>query len=103
MLASKLAGHTVRAAIVLDVSITVALRRQEERRMTRDRGLIREDDDPEVLPKRFQEFSDKTRPVVQYYDNEGKLITLEGVGSIQDMHERIIVALYDFATKHPRR
>ena len=103
MLASKQAGHTVRVAIVLDVSIEVALQRQIERRASLDRGLLREDDDPEVLPTRFKEFMNKTRPVVDYYKNEGKLITLKGVGSIKDMHQRIVEALYDFAIARPRR
>jgi len=98
--ASKDAKHPMRAVVLLEVPLEVALRHHLEGDV-QERGS-RADDDPEVIPRRFREFDTKTRPVIDFYRNDGKLVAVDGDGTKDEVFERIITALYDFARLHPR-
>lgn len=59
------------------------------------RGEIegRTDDNEETIAKRIKEYLDKTTPVADYYQAQGKLKTIEGVGSIDDIYSKIQSAI----------
>jgi adenylate kinase len=64
-----------------------------------DVGLIqREDDKPENVKKRMQEYADKTWPLKRFYEERGLVSEIEGVGSPEG-----ILAATQVALDGPRR
>lgn len=55
------------------------------------RGEIsgRSDDNQEVIVKRIAEYKSKTEPVANYYANNGKLVKINGLGSIEEITNAI--------------
>ena len=53
----------------------------------------RKDDTEEVVRKRFAEYEDKTRPVLGYYQARGLVAPVNGVGTLDEVTERIRRAL----------
>ena len=54
---------------------------------------IRHDDDPDVVLKRLNVYHDQTEPVKHYYEAHGKLRSVEGVGTVEEIRNRIFNAL----------
>lgn len=53
----------------------------------------RKDDTEEVVRKRFTEYEDKTRPVLGYYESQGLVEAVNGVGDLDEVTARIRGAL----------
>lgn len=53
----------------------------------------RADDDPEIVRKRLQVYRDQTAPVARHFDEIGKLVTVDGVGEVQVVFQRILDVL----------
>jgi adenylate kinase len=53
----------------------------------------RKDDTEEVVRKRFTEYEDKTRPVLGYYLSNGLVAAVNGVGTLDEVTDRIKAAL----------
>ncbi len=54
---------------------------------------IRHDDNPDVVLKRLNVYHDQTEPVKHYYEAHGKLRSVEGVGTVEEIRNRIFNAL----------
>ena len=54
---------------------------------------IRRDDAPEVVQPRLQVYHDQTEPVMHHYAAKGKLVTVQGVGTVAEIRQRIADAL----------
>lgn len=52
-----------------------------------------DDADPEIIQNRIDTYNKSTAPVAAYYKAQGKLKEINGVGSIEDIFERLCVAL----------
>ncbi len=57
--------------------------------------IIRADDQPEAIKRRLQVYRDQTEPLVSYYRNAGILKTVQAVGDIEDVFERVKTVLKD--------
>lgn len=83
----------------MDQSITcmVSLKVEDEELVTRlvkrgqDSG--RADDNEETIRKRIVEYNEKTLPVATYYADQNKLQEVEGMGSIEEISQRIAAVL----------
>lgn len=53
----------------------------------------RNDDTEEVIRHRLEVFNSNTKPVLGYYEKDGKTITINGLGSIKEVNEIIIEEL----------
>ena len=53
----------------------------------------RSDDRPEVIRKRLQVFHAQTAPLINYYVKRGLLVHVDGVGTLDEVEERIAKAL----------
>ncbi len=53
----------------------------------------REDDTPEAVRKRLDLYSKETAPLVSYYTDLRILVTVDGIGSADDVTKRIIAAI----------
>jgi adenylate kinase len=56
-----------------------------------DRGKVsgRSDDNLEVIQNRLTEYEDKTLPLIDFYKDRGKYISINGVGTIDDITKRL--------------
>lgn len=53
----------------------------------------RTDDREDVIRKRIDVYNAETRPLLDYYDAQGKLVTLQGIGSIDEIFAKILGVL----------
>lgn len=54
---------------------------------------IRHDDDPEVVLQRLEVYHAQTEPVKEHYAQLGKLCSVEGIGSVDEIRKRIFDTL----------
>lgn len=59
----------------------------------KETGGDRADDTVEVFKKRLDVYNDQTAPLLPYYEAQGKLVELDGMGSIEDVAAAIDAAL----------
>ncbi len=71
--------------ISLDVSKDILIKRMTARAEKENRA----DDKIEVIENRLREYDTKTVPVIDYYKEQGKYYSIDGVGSVDEVFERI--------------
>jgi len=54
---------------------------------------LREDDKEDVIRKRMEVFRKTTEPVLKYYQNKGKVISVNGLGSVEEVNKEILKVL----------
>ncbi len=59
--------------------------------------IQRDDDKPEAIQKRLDVYREETHPLVDFYQKRNLMIEVDGQGSFEDIHARIIEAVYSFA------
>jgi adenylate kinase len=64
-----------------------------ERIQGRQGQSSRSDDTSEVAAKRLKVYWEQTAPVANYYEQHGNLIKLDGLGTVDEVFERITAAL----------
>jgi adenylate kinase len=55
--------------------------------------ITRADDKPEAISQRLREYHDKTAPLVDFYKTAGLLKTVDGVGELEVVLQRVVQAL----------
>src|ERR1700719_664389 len=95
------------AVIELRVNESALLQRVETRAAeTRARGEeVRVDDTPEVLTKRLASYRALTEPLIHYYSERRKLLTVDGMMTIEHVTReinRILTAIGAVAAKAPK-
>jgi adenylate kinase len=53
----------------------------------------REDDTPEVVRRRLEEYHNQTEPIIGYYRNQGLVKTISALGKVEAVTERALEAL----------
>jgi adenylate kinase len=86
------AHHPLMAVIYLVVSREDAHSRLEASKSSSDRGE-RADDDTQVLATRFQEFEEKTMPVINHYRELGLVIEIDATTSREEVQGAILEQL----------
>jgi adenylate kinase len=76
-------------AIKLDVPDKAILSRCE----LRFEAERRPDDDPAIVRKRLDVYQEQTAPVAEHFREIGKLRTVNGVGDVEDVFQRILAVL----------
>ena len=90
-----------RLAMSVEGVIELAVPRDElVRRMQARR---RADDDPAIFARRIVSFEEQTAPLLDYYGRQGKLASIDGLGTAEEIFERIKAAVDRFATRGRRR
>jgi len=80
-------GLPLQAALNFEISKDELLRRLAGRAKQEDRA---EDEDAEAIERRLESFVNDTRPVVDYYDRQGKLLHVDAMGQVDEVTKRII-------------
>ncbi|MDR3418230.1 MAG: adenylate kinase [Nevskia sp.] len=87
-----MAGHNQRPidkAVHLAVDDEEIIRRLHERAVTEGRH----DDKPEVIRHRIEVYNAETHPLLDYYQAQSKLVTVQGVGLVDEIFQRVLKAL----------
>ena len=82
-------GQPMDAAVQLDVPTELLVERIAGRAAAEGRA----DDSPESVRTRLQVYNDQTAPVVDFFRQHGKLSVVDGVGSLDEVFNRIVEAL----------
>ncbi len=81
-------------SITLMLSLKVEDEELKKRLMKRAETSGRADDaNPEIIANRIQVYKRDTAPVADYYNAQGKLVEINGVGSIDDISQRLYDAI----------
>ncbi|KAF8652743.1 hypothetical protein AX16_004240 [Volvariella volvacea WC 439] len=87
------------AVLYFSTSEEVMLNRILERAKTSGR----EDDNIESLKKRFVTYRNDTKPVLEYYENQGKVAEVDSTGTIEEVHTLASAVVKDvFAGRYPK-
>lgn len=78
-------GTEIHLVLKLEISQETAVKRLLQRG--------REDDTEEKIKRRFEEYETKTKPVLDYYLEKGKIIKVNGEQSRDEVFEEILSAL----------
>lgn len=100
------------AVLSLQVPDDVIVRRLSRRRVHKETGetyhldhdpppddvdpdlvIQRSDDQPETVRNRLEVYRDETEPLEAYYEERGELVSVDGVGDIEEVYERIVGVL----------
>lgn len=79
----------IQAVLQLDVNEDELKRRIAERQKISGRA----DDDAEKLVKRIDEYFKKTVQVLPYYEAQGKLTVINGIGQIEEIFDHLCAAI----------
>lgn len=82
-------GQPMDYALQLDVDNELLIKRLAGRAEAEGRA----DDNPESVRKRLEVYDDQTAPVIDFYRQHGQLTIVDGVGTLDEVFERILEAI----------
>ena len=82
-------GQPMDCAVQLDVDSELLIARIAGRAKAEGRA----DDNPESVRKRLEIYTGQTAPVVEYYRQHGMLTVVDGVGTLDEVFNRILEAI----------
>lgn len=74
-----------------------------KRLLNRGKTSGRADDNEESIVKRFRTFVETSMPVVNYFEEEGKVIKVSAVGSEGEVYERVVKGLANLGINPTRK
>lgn len=77
----------------VDAFITLTVPEEELINRILSRGQGRADDTPEKIKTRLQVYHNETAPVLNYYKQQGTVIEIDGIGTIDEIFKRIVSSL----------
>jgi adenylate kinase len=80
-------------AITLVLYLDVTEEELTKRILYRSQHSGRADDTVDVIKKRIEVYNQQTRPLLDYYRKQGKLIDIHGMGTIEDVFVKIAKAI----------
>ena len=93
--AVELEGMLAEHGAVLDAVVELTADSDEVTRRLISRAEIegRSDDSEDVIRKRLDVYAESTAPVTAYYEGQGLLVRVDGIGDIDAVTERLVGAL----------
>lgn len=99
MAVARNSGHSIRAAIELQLSDQDVVGRWEAAKLLGDRGLRADDADPEIFQRRIDEYHEKTLPVLKHYQQLGLLVSVPAALPRDQVYKKVVEALASFAKR----
>ena len=75
------------------LDVVLELRVPEDELFRRLAGRGRADDQPEVIRQRLVAYGEQTKPLLDYYGRDGLLKSIDGLGTIEEIFERVKTVL----------
>jgi adenylate kinase len=82
-------GQPLDAAVLLEVPVAMLIERLAGRAAQEGRS----DDSPEAVKQRLRVYESQTAPVVEYFAAQSRLRRVDGVGTVEEVSERLLAAL----------
>lgn len=92
----EVAARNAQRRVCLEVEPDFAIiTSEDEQRCIKQGGKLgaRADDNPEKFATRWAQFLNRTKPVIDYYQAKGRVITLDGNPPIGEVHASVLKAL----------
>lgn len=80
----------IKCMLSLEVEKDELVKRLLNRGLTSGRA---DDQNPQIIENRIQEYNAKTAPVIDFYKSQGKFRGIVGIGSIDEIFERLCKAI----------
>jgi adenylate kinase len=96
--AAQQSSHPVKAVVYLKLDHAEVIARFEKSLTSADRGE-RHDDQLHILETRFNEFREKTLPVINFYKEQNLLIEVNGKPPIKEVNQEILSKLEGLSKK----
>lgn len=80
----------IHGTLALDADDEVLIQRLLERGKVSGRA---DDQDENKIRNRFVEYNEKTAPLIEFYKNQGKYHSIDGIGSVEDITKRLSKAI----------
>ena len=78
--------QSITATVALEANDEILVQRLLERGKTSGRP---DDQDVEKIRNRYQEYNEKTAPLMNYYNIQNKFYSVDGIGSIEEVTQRL--------------
>ncbi|NER15138.1 adenylate kinase [Leptobacterium flavescens] len=88
----RLKGMELNATIALEARDEILIDRLLERGKVSGRS---DDQDEEKIRNRFEEYNEKTAPLIAYYKGKEKFYSVDGIGSIEEITSRLSTVIDD--------
>ena len=85
--------HEIRIDKIIEINVKEEILLQRITSRSIETNNNRADDNSDVLKNRIEIYNKDTKPVLKFYDNMGKLITVNGMLSIEEVSEEILQLL----------
>jgi len=86
-------NQEITATVALEANDEILVQRLLERGKTSGRP---DDQDEEKIRNRYQEYNEKTAPLMDYYKAQHKFYAVDGIGTIEEVTERLSLVLDTF-------
>lgn len=86
-------GQSITGTVALEADDTILVARLLERGKTSGRP---DDQDEEKIRNRYDEYNQKTAPLMHYYKEQGKFYAVDGIGTIDEVTERLTLVFDKF-------
>jgi len=80
----------------IDMMLSLVVDEEELLKRLLNRGKLSgrpDDQNPEKIRNRFTVYQNETRPVAEYYNDQGKLFEIDGVGDIENIFSHLTEAI----------
>jgi adenylate kinase len=78
-------GRTLRKVVLIELDFETLMKRLDIRH--------RADDTPEAVRAKWNEYIEKTQPVIEYYEATGLLVRIDGRGDVESVHSLVKAAI----------
>lgn len=89
----KSKGWEVAGTVALEADDNILVQRLLERGKTSGRP---DDQDEEKIRNRYEEYNEKTAPLIDYYKAQGKFHAVDGIGDISEITKRLTAVIDTF-------
>lgn len=79
-------GIKIDAAVLLNAADEVVIKRLL--------GRGRKDDSMEIITNRIKVYNEKTKPLIDFYDNKNLIVNIECEGTVEENYERLVKGLF---------
>ncbi|MCK9613751.1 MAG: adenylate kinase [Bacteroidales bacterium] len=91
--------NTKNAPVSMVIFLNVAEEELFNRIMYRSQHSNRGDDNAEIIKKRIEVYREQTEPLLEYYKEQGKLSSIEGMGTIEEIFGLISEKIDEYVSK----